>query len=131
MANAQTMPRPARAPRQTPASQPRPRLTVVSTPMPSRGTSLFMLACIAILVSALLGSLMLNTVMAKGSYEQSALQAELAQAAQTQDTLMTRFDTETSPSHLAARAKKLGMKAQSAPLLIRLSDKSVIGLDQP
>jgi len=90
-----------------------------------------MLTCIAILVSALLGSLMLNTVMAKGSYEQSALQAELAKEAQRQDALTTRFDTETSPSHLAARAKKLGMKAQSAPLLIRLSDSSVIGLEQP
>jgi len=131
MANAQTMPRPARAPRQAPAPQRRPRLSVVSTPMPSRGTSAFMLTCIAILVSALLGSLMLNTVMAKGSYEQSALQAELAKEAQRQDALTTRFDTETSPSHLAARAKKLGMKAQSAPLLIRLSDSSVIGLEQP
>lgn len=129
MSAAQPLPRPRRRSAPSPATTPRrPVLTVVPPPVRRRGNAVVAIASILILVGGLLGSLMLNTMMAKGSYEQSRLQNELAVQAQLQDSLQTNLDAQTSPKSLAARATALGMTQQQAPLIIRLSDGKVIGL---
>lgn len=113
----------------SPEPRDRSKLAIVPTPKQVRGTAPFVLVCIMVLVASLLGSLMLHTLMARGSYEQSSLKRTIAAEAQLRDTLTTQLDAEASPAHLAKRAKKLGMNAQAAPLLMRLSDNSIIGLD--
>ncbi len=130
MSAAQPMPQPRRRSAPSPATPARrPSLSVVPAPVRDRGSSALVLVCIALLVGGLLGSLMLNTMMAKGSYDQARLQSDLAAQAQLEDSLQTKLDSQTSPRNLAARASALGMVQQQAPLIIRLSDGTVIGLD--
>ncbi len=129
MSAAQPLPRPHRRRAPAPASAPRPKLSLVPPPARTGGKAFFLIACMLVLVAGLIGSLVLNTLMAHGSYEQSTLQRQLAEQAQTQDTLQTQLDSLTAPLHVAQAAKKLGMVQQQAPLMIRISDGSIVGLD--
>ncbi|GAA2522769.1 hypothetical protein [Rarobacter incanus] len=105
-----------------------PELTVVPTRLASRSQAAFLIVLMLALVAALAGSLVLNTLMAQGSYEQAALQKQISQEASQTDILQTRLDDLNTPKNLARSAKRLGMKQQQAPLMIRLSDSSIVGL---
>lgn len=107
---------------------PRPQLSVVPPVVPSRGRIAFLVICMLLLVGGLVGSLALNTMMAQGSYQQSSIQREIAQEAQRRDILETKLNYLNTPENLARSAKKLGMSQQQAPMMIRLEDKTIIGL---
>ena len=115
---------PVAAPR---TSEAPPRLRLVQAPAQARSRAPFVLTCIGLLAGALLGTLLLNTAMADGSYEARALQRELAAQAEVTDTLGARLDELKSPQALALRATELGMVRVSEPPVLRLSDQTIIG----
>jgi hypothetical protein len=108
-----------------------PRLRVVAAPEQARARVPFVLFCIAIVSAALLGVLVLNTSLARGSFEQSHLRGELAKLSETQQSLSSRLDFAASPAQLAAAGLKLGMVPAPPEAFIRLSDSTVIGNPTP
>ncbi|SDC72439.1 hypothetical protein SAMN05216410_2253 [Sanguibacter gelidistatuariae] len=113
-----------------PASRPSeavPRLRLVQAPVHARSRVPFVLTCIGILGAALLGTLVLNTAMADGSYEAQRIKRELAVQAQATDRYQADLDALTSPQALAAQATALGMVQVANPGILRLSDQSIFG----
>lgn len=123
------------APRQTPvapqAPAPRPRLRVVRPPAHARTRVPFVVLCMSILVSALLGALVLNTSMAQGEYERYALQTRLAQSAQSQQQMRSELEQIAAPGQLAAAAGALGMVPTTSGGYLRLADGAVLGNPVP
>lgn len=117
------------APRRSRA--PEPRLRLVRAPQSTRTRVPFVVFCIAILVGALLGALVLNTSMARGSYEAHALKFELAGLARTEQDLGTRLLAHKAPGQLAASARELGMVPAPELAFLRLSDGAVLGSPTP
>ncbi|QTE30653.1 hypothetical protein [Pengzhenrongella sicca] len=122
-------PRPAAAPGRTRA--PAPRLRLVRAPQSTRTRAPFVIVCIAILVGALLGALVLNTTMARGSYEAHDLQIELATLARTEQGLSTQLLAHKAPGQLAASARALGMVPAPELAFLRLSDGAILGSPTP
>lgn len=104
-----------------------PRLRLVQAPVHARSRVPFVLTCIGILAAALLGTLVLNTAMADGSYEAQRIKRELAVQAQITDRYRAELDQLTSPQALAAQAMGLGMVQVANPGILRLSDESIFG----
>ncbi|MEP7764902.1 hypothetical protein [Sanguibacter sp. 25GB23B1] len=123
---ARTLPEQRPTPLSRPSAAP-PRLRLVQSPTQARSRAPFVLTCIGLLAGALLGTLVLNTAMADGSYEAQSLQRELAAQAEVTDTLHARLDALQSPQALAMRATELGMVRVSEPPVLRLSDRTIIG----
>lgn len=120
-------PRPAPA-RATPAP---PRLRPVPAPPPVRSRVPFVLLCMAVLASALLGALLLNTAMATGAYEAARLQAEIARLSEREQDLAAALERHGSPDNLARAARELGMVPAPELAFLRLSDGAVLGDPTP
>lgn len=127
---ARTAPRPAPRPTPEPAA-PQPRLRVVRAPAHARTRVPFVVLCMAILVSALLGALVLNTSMAQGEYERYALQTRLAQSAQAEQQMLSQLEESAAPAQLAAAAAALGMVPTTTGGYLRLADGAVLGNPVP
>lgn len=110
---------------------PAARLRLVRAPQSTRTRVPFVLLCIAILVGALLGALVLNTSMARGSYEAHDLQIELAALARTEQGLNTQLLEHNAPAHLAASARALGMVPAPEFAFLRLADGAILGSPSP
>jgi hypothetical protein len=120
---------PARAPR---GSAPRrPRLRVVAPPASTGGRLPFAAACIALLTLSLIGLLMLNISLSRGSYEVHALQQRAAQLAEREQELGEQLAGRAAPAQLSQQARELGMVPGTAPAFIRLSDGAVLGSPTP
>ncbi|UJP38766.1 hypothetical protein [Cellulomonas palmilytica] len=112
----------------TPARQPAPpRLRLVRAPSHARTRVPFVLVCMGVLAAALLGALLLNTQMAKNSYEKYDLGIELGRLDQDAKDLSAALDAKGSPSQLAKAASALGMVPSEGTGWIRLSDGTVQG----
>ena len=116
-----TVPRPARPRLQA------PRLLLVRAPAQTRTRVPFVVACMAILATALLSALLLNTTMARGAYQKHDLDLELARLASSQQDLAAQLDRRGSPAELAASARALGMVQEHSTGWLRLSDGTVRG----
>lgn len=127
---ARSVPAPAPRPTAEPAA-PRPRLRVVRAPAHARTRVPFVVLCMAILVGALLGALVLNTTMAQGEYERYALQTRLAQSAQSQQQMRGDLEELAAPAQLAAAAGALGMVPTTTGGYLRLEDGVVLGNPAP
>ncbi|MDM8085828.1 hypothetical protein QUV83_13710 [Cellulomonas cellasea] len=126
-AAARAIPRPARPASPAPASQPTPRLLLVRAPAQARTRAPFVIACMLILVAALVTALLLNTTMARGAFEKQALDTELYRLAQSEQDLAAQVDRLRSPEQLASAAQARGMvKAESTAWLF-LADGTVQG----
>jgi len=120
-----------RAPARRPGTAPAPRLRVVAAPEQARARVPFVLFCIAIVVAALLGVLVLNTSLARGSFEQSDLRSQLAKLSESEQTLNSQLEHAASPKQLADAALHLGMVPAPPEAFLRLSDGTVIGNPTP
>lgn len=69
----------------------------------------FTVLCVGIVVSALTAVLLLNTAMARGSYESVQIRREIAQLHQDRAALLTQLESASAPGGLAAAAQELGM----------------------
>lgn len=107
------------------------RIHLVGVPSQSRSRVPFILVCMAILATALVSVLLLNTSMAHGSYEERDLQAQLARLSEREQALVAALDAQSSPAELARRARELGMVQDSTPAFVRLSDGTIVGDPTP
>src|SRR5690606_9240506 len=83
------------------------RLDAVRAPLQAASGLPFMVLCALVLVGALLGALLLNTAMARGSYEMSRLQREVGLVAQ--DVQEVQAELREAESSLPQQANRLGM----------------------
>ncbi len=113
----------------TSARAPRP-LRVVSRPRRDRQGA-FVALCLAVLVGGLVGLLMLNTAMAKGSFELKDLRVTSNELSDIQDYLAARVDRLSAPDALARRAQAQGMVPSQSAAFLRLSDGKVLGVAKP
>lgn len=117
--------------RTAPSSRPRATardLRVVTAPRAGHGGLL--LVCLLLLVVALLGVLLLNISMAKGTFALGELQRESSQLTDTASEAQHALDRDTAPAALAQRALDLGMVPSGSAAFLRLSDGAVLGVAQ-
>lgn len=103
----------------------RSRLRLVRAPLQARSRTPFIVLCMSILGAALLCALLLNTTMARGSFEVADLRQQVGQVAQ--DTQQLRNDVRAAEASLPERARGLGMVESEPPRMLRLSDGAAIG----
>ena len=95
---------------------------------PAHGQPGFVAACLALLVAGLIGVLMLNTAMAKGSFVLGDLQDTSNELADAEEALSHAIDAQSAPSVLAQRALDMGMVPSETAAFLRLSDGKVLGV---
>ena len=115
----------------SPARRPARSFQVVSAAPPQRGQSAFVALCTLLLFGGLVAVLLLNTVMAKGSFELDHLQARVSALADTQESLAHDVDAQSAPAELARRALALGMVPSASAAFLRLSDGRILGHATP
>jgi hypothetical protein len=84
--------------------------------------------CIALLIAGLAAVLGLNTAMAQDSFQVSALEAESARLADTEDALIHSINARSAPQQLATEARALGMVPSSTAAFIDLEKGTVLGV---
>jgi hypothetical protein len=110
---------------------PRTRLRVVRPPAPARTRTPFVVLCMGVLGTSLVGTLLLNTSMAQGEYQRIALQSRLALSVQNQERVLIEIERRSSPAEIAEAASRLGMVPASGGGYLRLSDGAVLGDPTP
>jgi len=108
-----------------------PRLRVVTGAPLRHGGAAFGIVCATLLALGLIGLLLLNTVLAQGSFTLSKLRATSDQLTDVQGALNQSLDASKSPANLAMRATRMGMVPAQSAAFLRLSDGKVIGVAQP
>jgi hypothetical protein len=108
-----------------------PRLRVVTGAPPKRGGPAFGIVCATLLAAGLLGLLLLNTVLAQGSFTLHDLRATSDQLSDAQDALNQSLAASKSPVNIASKAVSMGMVPAQSPAFLRLSDGRVIGVAKP
>jgi len=108
-----------------------PRLRVVTGAPLRHGGAAFGVVCAVLLTIGLIGLLLLNTVLAQGSFTLSRLRATSDQLTDVQGALNQSLDSSKSPANLARRATSMGMVPAQSAAFLRLSDGKVIGVAQP
>lgn len=116
-------------PLQRSASRPsRPQPLRVVREQQAHGQPGFAAACLALLVAGLIGVLMLNTAMAKGSFVLGDLQDTSNELADAEEALSHAIDAQSAPAVLAQRALDMGMVPAETAAFLRLSDGKVLGV---
>ncbi|MFD2796051.1 hypothetical protein ACFS27_21000 [Promicromonospora vindobonensis] len=111
------------------AAQRGSRLDVVRAPLHSKSRVPFLVLCATLMVVSLVAVLVLNTTLARGSYEMSELQGEVAQTAQ--DVQGLQEDLSAAETSLPAKARSLGMVPAENPTMVSLrTGKVVKGTDR-
>lgn len=91
----------------------------------------FVLVVVTILVGGLLGLLLLNTLVAQGSFRLSDL-AKTSKGLQLQEQDLTKqVEALEAPAALAARATQLGMVPGGPPAFLKLPEGKVLGQPEP
>lgn len=125
-ATARAVPRPTRARPST--SGPIPRSLRAVPTAPRTGHAGFVAICLATLIGGLVLVLVLNTSIAQGSFELSALQTRSNELTDAEDALGHSIDAQRAPAELARRALGRGMVPARAAAFLRLSDGKVLGV---
>lgn len=112
------------------APSPRPRLEVVHAPTPQRSVVPFLLACIGVLVAALIAALMLNTAMAVASYRIHDTQVQLNQLTERGDELQERAEILDSPASLQSKASALGMVPSEGTRYLSVASGTILGASE-
>lgn len=105
----------------------RPRLHVVRNPAPAWSLVPYLLLCVAILLGALVGALIINTHMAVTAYEIHDSQRELNRAREAGTSLVQEVEEAGAPLTLHRRATELGMTPAEGVGFISLTDGTVLG----
>ena len=91
----------------------RARLELVRARLQARAKVPFLVVCMSILGAALLCALLVNTTMARNSYEMSELRREVSRVAQ--DTQRLQQPGAEQRTALAEAARRVGIDAAQAP----------------
>jgi cell division protein FtsB len=116
--------------RVTPAPAPKaePRLRVVYG-APFRPPRMpFVIFVVSLLAAGLVGLLLLNTELQRGTFQVTKLNAQADGLRDQQEQLERQVRTLESPQNLADRALRMGMVPNPNPVFLRLSDGQVLGV---
>jgi hypothetical protein len=100
------------------------RLDVVRAPLHSKSRVPFLVLCATLMIVSLVAVLVLNTTLARGSYEMSKLQGEVAQTAQ--DVQGLQEDLSAAETNLDDKARSLGMVPAENPTMISVRTGKVV-----
>lgn len=123
---ARSAPRPAARPVAATGTGRAPHLRAVSAPRASRSLTPFATLCIAIILASLASVLLLNTAMARGSYDAVSMRREIAQYQQERVALLTQLELASAPAGLASAARELGMVRADRIGFVSLADGVVM-----
>ena len=125
--------RPARrvvtAPVRRPAS--RPPVRVVETPSVAPARAPFVALVLVVLSLGLGALLLLNTLLAQGSFTLHALEGQVADLTDREQELQQRTAELASPQRLARSAAALGLVPSENPAFLRAEDGKVLGEPVP
>ncbi|PZR55439.1 hypothetical protein DNL40_03545 [Xylanimonas oleitrophica] len=99
------------------------RFDAVRAPLQARSGVPFLIVCATVLVTALLAALVLNTTMARGSYDLARLQREVNQA--SQDVQTKQAELSAAQNTLDQRARQMGMVPADNPDMLDVSGATV------
>ena len=109
----------------------RPIVRPVQTPVARPARAPFV-AIVLVLLSLGLGALLLlNTLLAQGSFTLHELNAQVAGLADQEQALQQKAAELASPKRLARRAAELGMVASVNPAFLRTEDGKILGAPVP
>lgn len=128
MSQMTAMARPLRVPRRDPVPVP---LRVLPSRLTQTGNGRFASICVLLLTVGLIGLLLLNTALAKGSLALGDLQRESAVLADTAGNLQEEIDRASASGELARRAAALGMVRSNERAYIDLTKGTVTGTAHP
>lgn len=114
--------------RRAPAKGSAARELRVLTAADATGSPWFPILVVALLVAGLAGVLALNTTMARDSFEVGRLEARSAELSDTREALVHEVDAQSSPQHLAERARSLGMVPADSAAFVDLTEGTVLGV---
>src|SRR4051794_29293400 len=118
----------AAATRPAPARRPEPKLRIVYG-APFRPPRMpFVLFVVVLLAAGLVGLLLLNTELQRGTFQVTALNQQADQLRDQQEQLERQARALESPQNLADRALRMGMVPNPNPVFLRLSDGKVLGV---
>ena len=111
-----------------PATKQEPKLRVVYG-APFRPPRMpFVIFVVALLAAGLVGLLLLNTELQRGTFQVTDLNQQADQLRDQQEQLEREVRTLESPQNLADRALRMGMVPNPNPVFLRLSDGRVLGV---
>jgi hypothetical protein len=88
----------------------------------------FVIFVVALLAAGLVGLLLLNTELQRGTFQVTSLNNQADQLRDQQESLEKQVRTLESPQNLADRAVRMGMVPNPNPVFLRLSDGKVLGV---
>ena len=88
----------------------------------------FVIFVVSLLAAGLVGLLLLNTELQRGTFQVTALNQQADQLRDQQEQLEKQVRTLESPQNLADRALRMGMVPNPNPVFLRLSDGQVLGV---
>ena len=121
-------PQKARVTPAAPAKRTEPKLRVVYG-APFRPPRMpFVIFVVSLLAAGLVGLLLLNTELQRGTFDITNLSNQADQLRDQQEGLEKQVRTLESPQNLADQALKMGMVPNPNPVFLRLSDGKVLGV---
>jgi hypothetical protein len=127
-ATARTLSLPLRSPLPKTATKKAAGLRIVPQRRSSAAKAPFVVVLVSLLVGGLLGLLLLNTLIAQGSFRLHDLSNQGRALELRQQDLQRQVQALQAPAELAHRAAALGMVPGNAPVFLRLSDGKVLGV---
>ena len=100
------------------------RLDAVRAPLHAKSRVPFLVLCATLMIGSLVAVLVLNTTLARGSYEMSKLQGEVAQTAQ--DVQGLQEDLSAAETNLDDKARSLGMIPAENPTMVSIETGKVV-----
>ncbi|GAB4085098.1 hypothetical protein GCM10028784_17280 [Myceligenerans cantabricum] len=100
------------------------RFDAVRAPLHARSKIPFLVLCATILVGALVTALVLNTTLARGSYEMARLQSDVGRTAQ--DVQGLEEDIAQAETDLAGTARSYGMVPAENPTMLSVESGKVV-----
>ncbi|TWD83482.1 hypothetical protein FB561_4645 [Kribbella amoyensis] len=111
-----------------PAQRSEPKLRIVYG-APFRPPRMpFVLFVVSLLAAGLVGLLLLNTELQRGTFQVTALNQQADGLRDQQELLERQVRTLESPQNLADRALRMGMVPNPNPVFLRLPDGQVLGV---
>lgn len=100
------------------------RLDAVRAPLHAKSRVPFLVLCATLMIGSLVAVLVLNTTLARGSYEMSKLQSQVAQTAQ--DVQGLQEELSAAETNLDDKARSLGMIPAENPTMVSIETGKVV-----
>lgn len=113
-----------------PAVAPRPGIRVVPAPTPRAPRAPFVAVVLMFLIAGLGSLLLLNTLLAQGSFTVQTLSLQVAALQDREQALQQRVAALDSPRRLARQAAALGMVTVVNPAFLRVTDGRILGVPE-